>query len=895
MIASKLLTSICELARNDENDLSVNLAFVEMLCEVVKHVEGCRWFLKSELWDHILKQHYLSQSIYVTRKTKELIVKFITALQKIELESCWAMIDAIIAPLNVEKYKEDIPSRQEMLMSIQNLIEPDDKLDVSRYIIRNYEEYAENPLSQSTESSDYDINREKEILTVQLLCSLFESLVEDDFSAFDINIIFKNYNLYLWSWETLHDEAKDSKMISSLSLLIVYIIFSTLPRNESRKVAETDLIDTLKSLLFLIQSLAYKRQYLTVNSICASSQKLCSKLLSNPSYLCKEDGITYNFQTQLLFFMALPIYIFIKMARISHTDISDKFADKIFTVTSMSVKRVCYQYRDTLRMCPQCYNIEQLLRCSIHTLIGILEYVHKDQVIVVFQSLMHLFKKFVPDECMNDEMTTIESFELIQKYPNLLMDVLNGIEITIKNYDISWSESLETSCLSALLISLLYISDLTVPLNTKVLRLMHLAISNFLPPNLALLVENFKDSSLEQLGPLLMRKLLDLHWEVRDSTLEVLQTLSFLSALKFPAFQNLLLESNFPSAIISMVECDEESYVRASAIICLQKMVQVKRLWEEALFDKNLVEKMLECLKTEPEGIVRKEAACLITAIYINHELCSEILQTRVHEQLLKSATCDLHWEVKINALTFWDSVIDHETANQGMIDGDFPAVTFSKSSRKIVTLTPPEIKKRLKLVLDELQRNGCLQVLWTALNDTSDLEVARKSVTIISKLLQLLQQYGVVEETCGRATTLPALSVTSIGHSENNKNEKVLKNICIEEDYSCNSIKDMSAADDVITSIMNSQDIELLSSVYCKDDKIVVHEDSKESYIEFVTVNEFIERVSTLNLESIIKVRSDWLKASDDLDSLIDDILAVVKNDFDVSLDNNVNAMDCY
>lgn len=58
---------------------------------------------------------------------------------------------------------------------------------------------------------------------------------------------------------------------------------------------------------------------------------------------------------------------------------------------------------------------------------------------------------------------------------------------------------------------------------------------------------------------------------------------------EFPAFQNLLLELNFPSVVIGMFECDEESYVRASAIICLQKMVSVKKLWDEALSDKKLL------------------------------------------------------------------------------------------------------------------------------------------------------------------------------------------------------------------------------------------------------------------------------------------------------------------
>lgn len=49
-------------------------------------------------------------------------------------------------------------------------------------------------------------------------------------------------------------------------------------------------------------------------------------------------------------------------------------------------------------------------------------------------------------------------------------------------------------------------------------------------PNLALLMDHTTtDSSLGQLGPLLATKLKDKEWEVRDSALEVLATVSQLS------------------------------------------------------------------------------------------------------------------------------------------------------------------------------------------------------------------------------------------------------------------------------------------------------------------------------------------------------------------------------
>jgi len=75
------------------------------------------------------------------------------------------------------------------------------------------------------------------------------------------------------------------------------------------------------------------------------------------------------------------------------------------------------------------------------------------------------------------------------------------------------------------------------------------------------------------------------------------------------------------------------------------------------------------------------------------------------------AAVSDLHWEVKVNALEFWEKVIERQMSDQGMIDGVFPSVTFSKENRKIVLLTENEIRLRLNKVLVELARIRCLQV----------------------------------------------------------------------------------------------------------------------------------------------------------------------------------------
>lgn len=75
------------------------------------------------------------------------------------------------------------------------------------------------------------------------------------------------------------------------------------------------------------------------------------------------------------------------------------------------------------------------------------------------------------------------------------------------------------------------------------------------------------------------------------------------------------------------------------------------------------------------------------------------------------AAVLDLHWEVKINALEFWRHFIKAHLTDQGMLDGHFPNVTFSKEHRKIVSLDTNEIKQRLNKALDELSKQRCLGV----------------------------------------------------------------------------------------------------------------------------------------------------------------------------------------
>ena len=183
-----------------------------------------------------------------------------------------------------------------------------------------------------------------------------------------------------------------------------------------------------------------------------------------------------------------------------------------------------------------------------------------------------------------------------------------------------------------------------------------------------------------------------------------------------------------------------------SALKCLTHMVAVPSFWEQCLKQERLTESLTSILCQESEGIVRQEAAALAYAmLYYKRYTVEE--RERMYMVMASSAVSDLHWEVKIHTLSFWESSIYQKQSEEGMLDGKFPNVTFSGPARKIVTLDTKEIQTRLHRILSELSRTRCLAVLLSALHDP-DLQVARKAVEILTVLQILLRENGLAKHT---------------------------------------------------------------------------------------------------------------------------------------------------
>lgn len=150
----------------------------------------------------------------------------------------------------------------------------------------------------------------------------------------------------------------------------------------------------------------------------------------------------------------------------------------------------------------------------------------------------------------------------------------------------------------------------------SLLRLLNLSLSKYMSPEMVLLMDNSKHSIVSQTGALLAKKCNSLSWEVRDSALECVYTLSlnansskyffvfikfcssllnllievltklifcyvlFLwKSLEFPAHRSILLDAELPQLVLQMALHDGEFYVRATAFKCLHELIQISEIW----------------------------------------------------------------------------------------------------------------------------------------------------------------------------------------------------------------------------------------------------------------------------------------------------------------------------
>lgn len=295
-------------------------------------------------------------------------------------------------------------------------------------------------------------------------------------------------------------------------------------------------------------------------------------------------------------------------------------------------------------------------------------------------------------------------------------------------------------------------------------------------------------------------------------------------------------------------------------------------------------ELLVTILSNNPEGIVRKEACNVLCEIYQNVKLTPDF-KTILYNLMVASALSDFHWEVQLSALKFWRVVIQSLLNDQGMLDGTFPPVTFSRETRKIVTLNEQEIQRRLTRILEELASIGCLTVLVKLLHEENEVDIMDAALTISTELLEILYKYNVPENLKQNEN-----EPRSIDELEQIKPDT--ENFCYNGDME--EPKNLAKAENVIESILNADDINLLAKIYerhmsLQPEETEVLTNNQTRLLKFVSPYLFISFIRSKNFKQVIEQKKNWNDGIKSLSSLLDDVLGIYE------VNDDVNSLDCY
>ncbi|KYN28360.1 PREDICTED: uncharacterized protein LOC108770504 [Trachymyrmex cornetzi] len=849
------LYKILQLHREDL-PASIKMAYTIMLSDLIVHRSGRQWVIQSGVWEDVVKYAHWNQTMYVTRESQKFLWTLLLHEHK-NIEACKEIILTVAAPL-----MSNILDGQ-MHQALETYLEQNKLLCSTLNLLTNI---LENTLFASLDNSIPELIERLVDLEMRVK-ALFEACISTRFLQHVHKLLLLSLFLKLKQGIKEHTTVIETEAWHKFCYGMCYIFMMLLSKK--------DIIELVKNNKF---SMTYWK-----------------KLLALHEFVLPEQ---HKFEHQAIAIMIIPLCVCIKKNHLNH-DLFDMFINKIFDVTCVPVQRLLYNMRDIIRKSD--LPMEQICKVSIDLLLEISDIMDRDVAVITFQALSHVLKSYMPDiwgcgqarNCTSDVNSTSPSEhprKLLYKSildgdpivdsPILLASLLDGLAVMTEKFKLKWQECVETICMLSLAQEILNHPGILPTICVKALKLCKLAIHNFMPPNLALLVDS--DSNMNEIGPTLFKRLHDPNWEVRDSVLEVLNTIATISEDKYPAFQDFLLINQFPTVAVEIIKTDNESYVRASALTFIATMVRINKLWELQLSQKNLTETAIYLLKDESEAIVRRDAVNLIKELYVHQKWSKEIIDSMLRAMCM-AAVFDLHWEVKTNALSFWDHFVKSHLTDQGMLDDSFPNVTFSKEHRKIVALNETEIKRRLNKALDELARQSCLGVLLVTLKDDSDFEVCKASAAIISKLKTCLLKYKLNEPPS------PVENHATIDTVYVKETSPVSSTICDKKSRN---------ASNVIEEIVDANDANLLETIYENsmnmDAEMTIEEEEKEEkktlrYISSVTRQDFLHAIFNCDIDAYIEEKNRWLKTyTSSFESILDDILTMHKQ-------NDVNSMDCY
>ncbi|XP_050298848.1 uncharacterized protein LOC126737833 [Anthonomus grandis grandis] len=828
---------------NLKQDPSVILGIVTLLCSFLEHKSGLQWVLATNSWTEYISLGMEAHTMYIRKKVYQLTALLLEKTVSFNKNFCVNLVATVVQPLHdVYKNFPSLESNQPPLINNSLLFET---LQPSLLFISEVLELLVNRM-QGCVLNLFVAQQTVEITKKLLLVSQIE-----DFS----------YEL--------------------LKIRIALLFTNQCPMKLKKHEGDNTLANfDFLTIFHVIKDEMNKNHVKCVIKICHFAQTVYCNLAEKVP-LCIRKGVPIEFQNQMLLFQLIPIVVFLSKKRnlnlevLMHDVFRREFYQKIIKMSAWEVIDSCYRWKPMLL---EKSNLIDDLTFGLQYMIKTKKMLNKERATIFFQPLVYCLKDML--YIMNIEQQQGINYDM-KRYSKFIETLMETIIDLVESFDLTWKDSIETISVLSMACEFLQYNHWEQKTVVTALRLLNLSIAKYMSPEMVLLMVKPEDSIVGKTGKLLYTKCHDSSWEVRDTALENILTVSSNAVSMFPSYRTILIDAEFPHLVFQMALNDGEYYVRATAFRCLQEMIQVQEIWEK-LMDIGELEQIINVLINETEGVVRKEAALLLYKIN-RHQCFPKELQPRIYDVMTHAAIADLHWEVKCNAVDFWFSVFHQHLTEQGMIDCGFPDFTFSKEHKKIVNLTESEVRKRLIIALNQLARIGCLYVLKYACLEDCDLEVSKKACDKVAKLAELLKKYQVpcddideiqTSESMTDVVMDPSTSATVRDNQINSRGDEVVLPY------------DLAKVDSIIDELLNSNDNEFLKNLYNPNDQLRNPQiQLKKS--TYLSPSEFCKFIYN-DVENHSSEKSQWLHSLHEFDSLLDDIL----KEYNIP---NVNSMDCY
>ncbi|KAI5652104.1 hypothetical protein NE865_00442 [Phthorimaea operculella] len=827
---------------------SLRVAYMEVALALASHDTGAAWLMETGIWKEILSLCNEQQTVFVVRKAYKFASDLVWSLNNMcDEPKLRQIISFIVKPFTDADLLNVTNITQEQEDIFCKTIEPMIQILVS--IVSVVHKIVKPSLVMMLLSQDNTI--------YTYVCIIMDRLRTER-----VNLMCAKFSFWLHLGK----------------------MYLAKPYAPGVEYTSEDFIELSAMFYNIVQCFISRRSATVILDFCTA----CNVIWLT---LCKEDRIKYAPLSQDLMLMCLvPTLTYISTKCSNYfKDLDEKsegqekvkeFIGDLLIKSNEHVAKASYALRDlTIELDTVSITVNSLKRLSC-----LKNLLNNEQANLVFQTLYYILRSYDPThgEELNPEMSP-EYIEEGEDRALVMYYVLDMVFYLVQNHNINWQESLEVISLYNTVYNILKRPNLSVKFIILALNVILTTIWKFLPPNLSLLMESKPGSSIHDLGKLIYMKMHDMHWEIRDSALECLLVCTEISYIKFPPFQKQIIENNLINVAATIGFNDHEFYVQVTALRCIRAATKVTALWEQLTSQfPDIQDQLILILRNNPEGVVRREACNVLRHIYQNISLSKlpPTFKNTLYEHMVSSALSDFHWEVQLSALKFWGRVIQTLLNDQGMLDGTFPQITFSKETRKIVTLNDAEIQKRLLRTLEQLSSIGCLTVLVKLLHEDVDVEIMEVALSFSLDLITVLDKYKVPE------------IITKYENEANSVEELYsgVKDEDVDEEMASTS-DDAKQSDKVIEGILNSDDINLLANIYESHMNITKKEERslKTKLHKQASPYLFVNHVKKTNFKAIIEKKKQWREGIRSLASLLDDVIGVYE------INEDVNTLDCY